>query len=257
MVETQQFLGVPGIDGWLFLGLSIASAFTSFVAVATGTGGGLLLLAIMALVFAPAVLVPTHTVIMFVAGSHVVFMMWRYTIRSTLFPFFGGSAVGAALGAQIFIALPAAILQGIIGLLILILTWLPKFAQLGSTKYRFAVVGTVATFIGMFVSATGTLIAPFVASASPDRRNHVATMSALMSFSHIVKIIAFGALGVTVGSYIPLIVSMVATAMIGNWIGGKTLDRMPERMFRWIFRVLVTILAIRLLWVAFSNLETV
>ena len=112
-----------------------------------------------------------------------------------MLPFLAGSIVGATLGANIFIALSAAILQGIIGIFILILTWLPKITTAGGERKRFAVVGFVVTFLGIFVSATGTLLASFIASAAPTRQNHVATMGALMVCSHVTKIVAFGVLG--------------------------------------------------------------
>ena len=107
----------------------------------------------------------------------------------------------------------------------------------------------------MFVSATGTLIAPFVASASPDRRNHVATMATLMAIGHILKLVAFGLLGVAIAAYTPLMLAMIATAVLGTWIGSRTLNRIPERAFRVIFQVLLTGLALRLIWVGAAHWE--
>ncbi len=100
----------------------------------------------------------------------------------------------------------------------------------------------------MFVSATGTIVAPFAASASPERRNVVATFSALMMIVHLCKLFAFGLLGVAVAAYLPLMAAMIATATLGNWLGSIVLNRMPERAFRLVFRVLLTMLALRLLW---------
>ena len=228
MLEDQ-FLGVPDVNLWAFMGLVLAAFSTSVVAIITGTAGGLLLLGIMTFFFPPSVLVPLHT--------------------ATILPFFGGSILGATLGAQIFVALPAAILQGIIGIFILIVTWIPKIARTGGERKRFAIIGFGITFLGMFVSATGTLLAPFVASAAPDRRNHVGTMGVLMTFSHIAKITAFGFLGIALHAYIPLIAMMVGGAAFGNWLGRKILDRMPEQMFRRVFQILLTVLGLRLLWI--------
>ena len=101
----------------------------------------------------------------------------------------------------------------------------------------------------MFVSATGTLVASFVAGASPNRRNHSATLSVLMASVHTMKLNAFGALGVGVAAYTPLIVAMIATAVLGSWADLKLLNRMSEKLFRIIFQVLITGLAVRLLWV--------
>jgi uncharacterized protein len=248
-VVDAQYLGVPDINGWIFWGMSLAAFVTTFLGSITGAAGGLVLLAIMAIFFPPAILVPVHTVVQLGVGSSRALLMWRYVMRGTLLPFALGSALGAALGAQIFVSLPSGVLQGTIGLFILTLAWLPKFARLGSENKRFAAVGFAATFLGVFVSATGTIVAPFVASASPDRRNHAATLGSLMTIVHVMKLIAFGALGVAAADHIPLMAVMIAGCVLGNWFGHKALDRMPERLFRIFFQALLTVLALRLLWV--------
>ena len=84
------------------------------------------------------------------------------------------------------------------------IAWLPKVGRVGNLHGRFAVLGFGASFLGMFVSATGTLLAPFVASAAPDRRNHSATIGALMMMVHINKPDAFGVLGVVLGAGVRL-----------------------------------------------------
>ena len=40
---------------------------------------------------------------------------------------------------------------------------------------------------------------------------------------------------------------MIAGTVLGNWIGRRALDRMPERMFRTVFQLLLCLLALRLL----------
>lgn len=246
----SQFLGVPDIDGWIFSGLALAAFFTAFLGILSGAAGGLVLLAIMAMVFPPAVLIPVHTVVQLGAGSSRILIMWRYVMRGTLLPFFGGAVLGAVMGAQVFVSLPTAVLQGILGVSIIFLAWLPRFARFGPARGRFAILGFGATFLGMFVSATGTLLAPFVASASPDRRNHAATLAALMCMVHVSKIVAFGVLGVAIGAYLPLIGAMIAMGASGNFVGSKVLNHMPERTFRIVLQVVLTLLALRLLWVA-------
>ena len=248
-----QFLGVPEISAVVFFGLALASLCTAFIGAVTATAGGLLLLGILALVFPPAVLIPVHTVVQLGDNASRVVMLRRYILRGTLLPFFLGAAAGAAAGAQIFVTLPTAVLQGFLGAFIILFTWMPRFARTGSTRNRFAVVGFAATFLGIFVSATGSIVAPFVASASPERRNHVATFSALMLIVHLCKIVAFGLLGMALADYLPLMAAMIATATLGNWLGGRILNRMPERAFRQVFRVLMTLLALRLLWRAAAD----
>jgi uncharacterized membrane protein YfcA len=114
-------------------------------------------------------------------------------------------------------------------------------------------VGFGATFLGVFVSATGTLVAPFVASAANDRRDQVATMGALMISVHVLKLVAFSFIGFSVWPYAVLIGAMIATGAAGNWIGEIALNYTTEQRFRMIFQIVLTILALRLLWRALAD----
>lgn len=247
------FLGMAGVDGWLLLGLSAASFVTTFLSVALAMGGGLMLLAILAMFFPPAVLIPIHTLVQLGVGASRIFLMWRYILWNTLLPFTMGAALGAFAGAQIFITLPAALLYGGLSVFIVTVTWLPALGRFGPERGRFALLGLGATFLGMFVSATGTLVSPFVAAASPDRRNHSATLAVLMTVVHIMKIAAFGALGVGIGAYLPLVAAMIATAAAGSWLGRAVLNRMEESWYRIAFKVVMTVLSVRLMWVALGE----
>ena len=75
------------------------------------------------------------------------------------------------------------------------------------------------------------------------------TLSFLMTVVHVAKLLAFGALGLGVGAYLPLIAAMIAVSMLGNFVGSRTLDRVPERAFRVALQIVLTGLGLRLLWV--------
>lgn len=245
-----QFLGIPDIDGPMFYGLALASFCTALFGMITGAGGGPILLALMAMVLPPTILIPIHTVVQLGVGSSRVVLLRGYILWAPMLPFLLGSVAGAAAGAPIFVSLPGAALQAIVAGFILLIAWMPKFGHTGPEKGRFAILGLIATFLAMFVSSTGSLIAPFVASISPDRRNYTATTSALMAMSHIIKLVTFALMGFAIGAYLPLMGAMVATAALGNWVGRRVLVRIPENIFRVLLKTLLTALALRLLWVA-------
>lgn len=247
---SGQFLGMVGIDFWIFSGLLVTALLTAFIAAVSGTAGGLILLAVMAFVFPPALLIPVHTVVQLGASASIAMSRWRYLMRDTVLPFTLGSVIGAAIGGRIFVSLPESTLQMALGVSILVLAWVPRIARFGPARGRFVFVGFVVTFLGIFISATGTLLATFTAAVAPDRRNHIATVSSLMCIVHIAKLVAFGLLGVGFGSYVPLIVAMIATSFIGTWLGKRVLDVIPERLFRIAFQTILTVLALRLIWIA-------
>ena len=139
-------------------------------------------------------------------------------------------------------------LELILGVFILFVTWMPKLGRFGAERGRFAVLGFMTTFVGVFVSATGTLLAPFIAASTPDRRIHVATMGALMTITHISKIAAFGFIGFAIGSYVPLMAAMIAAGAVGNWVGEVALLKTSEKSFRVVLQVALTLLGLQLLW---------
>jgi uncharacterized membrane protein YfcA len=228
----------------------LASLVTCFIGVFTGSAGGIVLLGLMATAMPPLALIPVHTVVMLGSGATRTMIMWRHVMRPAVLPFLIGSLVGAALGARVFVALTTVWLEFILGTFILLVTWMPKLGRFGGERGRFGVLGFMTTFVGVFVSATGTLLAPFVAASTPDRRVHVATMGALMTIAHLAKIAAFGFIGFAIGRYVPLMVAMVATGAVGNWIGEAALLRTKEQHFRLVLRAVLTLLGLRLLWTA-------
>src|SRR5262245_51738873 len=250
----MDFLGVPDVGPLLFAGLALLSFVTAFIGVYTGAAGGVILLAGMALVMPIAAVIPVHTVVMLGTGAARTVIMWRHVMRVTLLPFIIGAVIGAAMGAKVFVALPIGWLEAILGAFILLVTWLPQLGRMGADRGRFAVLGFATTFLGVFVSATGSLLAPFVASAAQDRYRHVATLGALMAITHIAKLAAFGLVGVAIGSFVPLMAVMIAGGALGNWLGEAALHRTSEQRFRLILQLVLTVLGLRLLWGAASEI---
>ena len=246
----MDFLGTPGVDTLTFFALTAASLITAFVGVFTGAAGGVMLLGLMALALPPAVLLPIHTVVMLGSGITRTMIMWRDVIRGMVLPFVAGAAIGAVAGANVFVALPQSMLLLILGVFMLIVTWLPKLGRIGPERGRFVVLRFFTTFLGVFVSATGSLLAPFLASATPNRYKLVATMGALMTVTHIAKLFAFGFIGFAIGSFLPLMAAMIAFGAVGNWLGEVALHKTSEQRFRLVLQVILTLLALRLIWSA-------
>jgi uncharacterized protein len=233
-----------------FLLLCAVSFLGSFMTVALGIGGGVLVLATMAQILPPAVLVPIHGVVQL--GSNIGrACLMRRDIFTTIIPsFLGGTILGALLGAKLVVSLPTPLLQIVLAVFILYVVWIPKFTASKPGKPAFFAVGFGATLVTMFVGATGVLVSPFVGAACPKRQQYVATHATLMTLQHSFKIIAFGTLGFSFGPYIPLLCAMIACGYAGTWIGAHVLLRVPEKAFRIGLKIILTLLAARLIFSA-------
>ena len=68
-----------------------------------------------------------------------------------------------------------------------------------------------------------------------------------MTIVHLVKIITFGLLGFAFGPHLILMALMVVAVISGSYTGTKLRHRVPEELFRKAFKMLITLLAIRMI----------
>jgi uncharacterized membrane protein YfcA len=108
--------------------------------------------------------------------------------------------------------------------------------------------GTLTTFVSMFVGATGPLVAAIVRQDSRDRLQTVATFAMAMTLQHAPKALVFGAAGFVFSEWLPLIAAMICSGALGTWVGLRLLQRMEEALFARVFKWLLTLLALRLLY---------
>ena len=93
-------------------------------------------------------------------------------------------------------------------------------------------------------------VTAFAGDPARHRRFYAATLGILMSFTHTLKLAAFAFVGLAIGAYLPLMVAMILTGAVGNWLGEAALLKVPEQRFRLIFQICLTLLGLRLLWMA-------
>ncbi|PPR09669.1 MAG: hypothetical protein CFH41_02374 [Alphaproteobacteria bacterium MarineAlpha11_Bin1] len=244
-----EFLSLtPEIDGWMFIIFTLLAFFTATFGVVAGLGGGIILIGCMATVFPPVALIPVHGVVQ--AGSNVTrtIIAHKLVIRQAVLPFAIGALIGSAIGGKIVVSIPVALLQAILGVFMLYVCFAPSVTAGVPTGKRFFILGTVGAFISMFIGATGTILAPWVRGVSKDRRIFVATLAAIMTFIHGLKVVVFAFLGFEFFTYLPLMIAMVSAGYLGNWIGFKLLNLMDEELFKRVFKVMLIILSVRLLW---------
>ena len=242
---TLNFAGFSALCGISFVG--------SFIAAGLGLGGGLLVLATMTLFLPPTVLIPVHAVVQIGSNGFRAFLMRRQILYSVIPAFLVGTLLGSWLVGLTIFALEVWLLQSILGVFVLYATWAPKFRSSNPGPMKFFGCGVFGGFATMFVGGTGPLVAPFVNAACQERQQVVATHASLMTFQHLFKVILFGVLGFAFGPYIPLMVGLIGFGVCGTIIGRRVLDRLPEKTFRIALQTILTLLAARLLYAAWTN----
>ncbi|GGO77946.1 hypothetical protein GCM10011348_08660 [Marinobacterium nitratireducens] len=236
----------PG-QALLLIGLS---SLSSMITAALGIGGGVLLLAAMASMLPVSVLIPVHGLVQLGSNFNRALMTRPHIDWMRVRPFAAGAVLGALAAMLVLIQLPLTVIQLSVAVFILYLLWGPGF---GKGELRFGgllVTGALTTLLSMFVGATGPLVAAWVHRLNVDRFPAVATFAACMSVQHLLKLAVFGTLGFMFMEWLPLILAMIAAGAAGTWVGLRVLDRMPPSWFRPMFRMIVTLLALRLIWQA-------
>ena len=225
------------------IGLSFV---TSLITATFSLGGGTLMIAVLALVFPPAVVVPVHGCVQLGsnAGRALVqrdHIQWQLILWISL-----GAVFGTMLGGQFAALLPEHIFTIAIGAFILITTWLPQPKLVGENRAVQFFGGLIISALSMVVGATGPLIATFIKGLA-DRRQLVATHAMLMTVQNTFKVLTFTALGFAFGAYLPLIALMIVAGFAGTAIGSRLLVKVPERIFRVGFKLVLTFVALDLI----------
>ncbi len=243
-----------GFSPWLAAALVGLSFFTSLLTASAGLGGGVIMLAAMASVMPAPAVIPTHGVIQLGSNAGRAVLMRDWVNVPVLVWFAAGALVGAVLGGALFVALPGDVLKLVIGLFVLWSVWGPKFRKVRIADRAFAVVGVATTFLTMFVGGTGPFVAAFVKPDRFGKEPTVGTHAACMTVQHGLKVAVFGLFGFAFGPWLILLAAMIVGGFLGTLAGRAVLLRLPERAFAIVFKTVLTVLALRLVWSAAGGL---
>lgn len=226
--------------------LVMLSFFASDFTAGFGIGGGIAVITVMLQILPPAIVLPLHGVVQTGSNAGRVWAFREHLDHPITGWFALGAALGVALAAAIIVNLPARLLMVLLAAFILWSIWMPVFKPSNIPVRGFVVVGAVTTFLGMFLGATGPLVAAFWNTAKMGRRAVIATHGAVMTILHGLKVITFGLLGFSFTEWLPFLAAMIATGQLGTITGKRVLANLPEQLFAAAFKWALTLLALRL-----------
>jgi uncharacterized membrane protein YfcA len=220
-----------------------------------GMAGGIALLGVLLLYLPPLVAIPLHGVIQLVSNGSRVLVQRRHArfdwIAWYALPLLPMGLVGLRVAQE----LPEAWVEGAIGAVVLAATWLPKrgngaAASARRPRTRFFALGALSGFLNMLLGAIGPLIDPFFLGLGLGRQALVGTKAACQTIGHAAKVLLFGTAGFAFAEHAPLLALGSGCAIAGTWVGSRLLDKLSEASFLWLYRTVLTGLALRLVWKA-------
>ena len=229
--------------------LTVSTLLTAAVSAVVGMGGGVTLLAVMALLMPAGDVVPVHGVVQLTSNGTRTLLLLRRVHLKILAYYLAPAIVGVLLGARLYLGSDLPWFRpgvGVFILLYLLLQWRePRLGRL--PLWIFAPLGLAVGLMSAIVGATGPLIAPFFLRDDLDREQIIGTKAAIQIVTHVTKIPAFAALGFDYLAHMETIAALVVAAIVGTVAGRRVLAGIPEGVFRRLFVAVLTVVAIGLI----------
>ncbi|MEM9256802.1 MAG: sulfite exporter TauE/SafE family protein [Pseudomonadota bacterium] len=224
---------------------------TSTIAAIIGMGGGILLIACMPGLIPAAAILPVHAATQLASNASRAALGWRNIDLGIVPAFTIGALVGAWLGAEIYSSIQMQWLPALIGGFILVFTWAPLPKAPGGGRLALATLGFYQTGLGMLAGATGPVGGAVLLRRNRERDWLVVNTALYMSLNHSMRLFAFVALGFSFGPYWHVLAAMIVAAFLGSWAGTRIRTLIPQMNFEYIFKALVTLLALRMIALSF------
>ena len=246
--------------------LIIVAFITSIISAIIGMGGGVTLLGIMAIVIPEGyMVVALHGIIQLVSNITRTTIYREHVYQPILKKFFIGIVPGLLCAVLIIIGLinyfnlnsaselKIDFLKPLIGIYIIWFLYLKKKRRIQSDKI-FLLIGSLSGLVTVFIGAAGPLIAPFFIDRDLTKENIVATKAACQAIGHLGKMPIFiYFFGVNYLHHWSVLLPLVLAVYFGTKIGKKSLGLLSEQFFKKLFRLVLTIIAIRLIVEQFLN----
>ena len=235
--------------------LTLAAFGTSLLTSLIGLGGGVVLMLLMPGLIPLAAILPVHAVVQFVSNVARVGFAYRHVDWTLFTPVLLGSVVGAFFGSHgaDFVSLDW--LPAVAGVIIMIVTWVPLGRFMPTGRSALFTLGFYQTGLGMLAGATGPLGAAVLGKINAQREWLVVNTGIYMTLNHGVRSVAFSLLGFAFAPWWKTIVIMSGATIFGAWLGTRLRQRLPQSNFQQIFRWVITVLALRMIWLTVHELH--
>ena len=240
--------------------LITAAFITSSISAVLGMGGGIILLGIMALIIPEGyVVIALHGVVQFISNITRSFVFRYHIQKNIISQYIPGAIFGLILSALIIITfiyffqvesakeIKTDFLKPIIGIFILWFLFGKRY-KVKTEQPHFFGVGVISGVCTVFIGATGPLIAPFFLKGKLTKENIIANKAVCQAISHIGKIpLLFIFFEFNFIAELHVLVPLTMSVFIGTNVGKQILAFIPEKVFRHLFKGMLTLISIKLI----------
>jgi uncharacterized protein len=235
--------------------LIIASLITAMFSTVAGIGGGTMLIGFIILMVDFALVLPVYGAIQMVsAGSRV--WLFRKDVDWSMFVTFGIAFVpGAIIGGLLwyyFVNTEEAqpyIKMIIAAYLLMYLKFSSYRVAPGNQTRLLLIAGGLCGFAALTVGAVGAVIAPFVDALELKKERAIAAIGVMSMFSNIIKLPLLFVIADRVDWTLALIIGgMCVATFCGVYAGRGAQKYVSEAQFRRLFRIVLTVLGVKLLF---------
>ena len=237
-----------------------AALLTSMLSAMIGMGGGIILLGLMAILIPHGYLViALHGMIQLIGNGTRAYVFKSAIKNKIILKYFLGSLIGLSFSIIIVLFLikfynvktanevQFDYLKPLIGFYIIWFIYLRRKNQ-SNKPNNFFMVGIIGGLTSIFVGAVGPLIAPFFLKDQLNKENIIANKAACQIITHLGKVPIFiFFFDVNYFKYTNLLLPLMISVYVGTNLGKKLLGYIPENIFKLVFKVSLTIIALRLI----------
>lgn len=227
--------------------LGIITFLTSTVAAVVGIGGGMMLIAILPSFLPLNALIPVHGITQMTSNFSRAVFGYKDIQYEVIPKFLIGSLLGIALFSSILFFISLEYVPLFIGSYILLSLWSKAFNEKIKRYENYYIAGFFQTGLSLVVGATGPLTMTLLLKDYENKDKVVATGAALMSITHIFKVLVFIFFGFVFSDYLGVLIFMIIGAVAGSYTGTKLRNKIDGKKFVMILKVLLSFLAIKLI----------
>lgn len=233
----------------LDLSLLLSGAFVAGVVSAiAGFGGGILYLPLVVALVGPREAVPLVTFGLVFSNLTRVTIHWKSIVWPLAARYIIGAIPGAALGAIIFVKLPADwIIKGIGAFLIASVVFL--LIQRGNrpplTRWGvFYLLGAVVGFFSNMLGVSGPAAVPFFLATGIRKEAFIATLAIGALLMHLTGVATWSAFKIISSSTVTNGILMGAMMVVGTYAGSAMLKRFSSKVFMYVVQGLLVVIGV-------------